>query len=258
MKVSFKSFKQVVNAITKSEPAKQAATAITRNTSPSLAAEAPKVRFKKYPATDVFEHSQTSVKTPKAGKKVSESIIKVDGKNITRPLKEGEKIKMTLDFTDATGKTKQANVIFSFIKHTGQEQVIVKIPDKKATIYAQINPKYANIKNGKDYVFIENMYSESFKGGGTLLHQAIAKRSKDLGYKGRVMLDAAWNSHLFHYKSGFRPANKSQLEELEELAQRAAEKGKRIRTDYLGSMTLFLTPRKAAKLMATKKTIMSS
>ncbi len=55
-------------------------------------------------------------------------------------------------------------------------------------------------------------YMESYKSGaGTQLHKIIAQRSLDLGYNGRVGLDADFNAHCFHYKCGFRPYDGEEL-----------------------------------------------
>lgn len=98
---------------------------------------------------------------------------------------------------------------------------------------AAIMKRNGYFSNGGIYID----YMESYKpGAGTQLHKIIAQRSIDLGYGGRVGLDADFNAHCFHYKCGFRPyssmkighINQAEADRLANILKEAEKAGKRV------------------------------
>ena len=98
-------------------------------------------------------------------------------------------------------------------------------------------------------IYIDLM--ESFQpGGGTIFHKAIAQRSIDIGFNGRVALDAAWSSHPFHLKSGFVPLFEDKKPIADSIYKKLADaKGQRIDTNWVGAMDMILTPEMAQILL---------
>jgi len=87
----------------------------------------------------------------------------------------------------------------------------------------------------------------AYHGIGTKLHQIAIERSNELGFGGRVELDAAWNSHGFHYNTGFRPMGKSFIGnaqetalEIESILAAAKENNHMPDTKGLGGIEMYL------------------
>ncbi|MBO6087737.1 hypothetical protein J6P92_05250 [bacterium] len=105
-------------------------------------------------------------------------------------------------------------------------------------------------------------YMESYKpGAGTQIHKIIAQRSLDLGYSGRIGLDADFNAHCFHYKCGFRPYNSMELGHIDQkksvrlanLLEEAEKVGKRVESPMEirgGRYTMMLPEENLEKLFA--------
>ncbi|MBI3623183.1 hypothetical protein HY212_03855 [Candidatus Pacearchaeota archaeon] len=82
---------------------------------------------------------------------------------------------------------------------------------------------------------------KSFSSGtGNAMHEFAVVLSNKLGYKGRVILEAARSSHLFHYLFGFRSISQKDNEDIkqalqlaEQRVQDAAKRGeKKSKKDY--------------------------
>lgn len=90
------------------------------------------------------------------------------------------------------------------------------------------------------------------RGTGNAMHEFAVVLSNDLGYKGRVILEAARSSHIFHYSFGFRSVSENKNEDIkqalqiaEQRVQDAAKRGKRISkkdydSTYLGIIHMYL------------------
>jgi hypothetical protein len=92
-------------------------------------------------------------------------------------------------------------------------------------------------------VYINEMYSTSkqkYSGVGTALFQIAIEHAYRLGCEGRLELDAAWNSHGFHYKQGMRCSySKNDQKIVEELTDaKAAERESN--TKELGSISMYM------------------
>lgn len=107
----------------------------------------------------------------------------------------------------------------------------------------------------KGSVYIENMKSYA-PGAGTKLHQAAVLRSQELGNDGRVALGAIWNSHGFHYKSGFRPINTKKISASEktslilEAFEQAKITGMPVNTRHVDATGMVLPEENIAALLA--------
>ena len=217
-------------------------------------------------------YSVSHVFTPKKASTIGDIFVpavqgvKQSASKIATPLKSGEAFDMPIKYKDKlTGQLSE--VIAKFSSAKSGERVSIQIPGKTGLVYADIKPDYLNclfsteygigkdlIDRGGNCIWIEYMRSD-IAGGGTLLHKAIAKRSMDLGYNGRVALDAAWCSHPFHYKCGFRPLcadpkiYRYNEEILNHIIAEAEKTGQRITDKDFGIMSLFLSEQKAQELI---------
>ena len=171
-----------------------------------------------------------------------------------------DKLVRKLTFVTKSGETKEA--IIKFVKQGANERVSVSLGDNVVAT-GEITPHYLSqladtgsfycekIKEFGDCVYIKMMRSYE-QGGGTLFHKAIAERSRELGLKGKVALDAAWTSHPFHLKSGFVPLvddahSKFVIKTIEQDLAEAG--GKRIDSTWIGGWNMILTPENAKKLL---------
>lgn len=85
--------------------------------------------------------------------------------------------------------------------------------------------KHGEEKN-KSKILIPLMKSnakENYRGIGTALFQVAIEHGYRLGCEGRTVLDAAWNSHGFHYKQGMRSWPEMNQKIVEELEKAKAE-----------------------------------
>ena len=205
---------------------------------------------------DEFLHSEIIT----IGNRVKESVIKkvkkINIADISKPLNFGEQIKMEIACKDIkTGKPKMAKAVFFYDNYNNYEKVIVTIPGHRGYAYAHL--RLEDTRDWGKHIFIEYMNSKTLKGGGTLLHQAIAQRSIQTKYDGCVALEAAPGTYIFHYKSGFRPKNvinpKIMIDDLEWLADLFYNPNtNKIYRDGKENMPLFLSPIKARKLLTKK------
>jgi hypothetical protein len=73
----------------------------------------------------------------------------------------------------------------------------------------------ARIVIGPDHVFLDkinNFSRDKIKGIGTILLQWVIETSIHQNLNGRVKLQASLNSHIFHYKMGFRPETYAEIQ----------------------------------------------
>jgi hypothetical protein len=95
-------------------------------------------------------------------------------------------------------------------------------------------------------VYVDQLYSTSqglYTGVGKSLHQVAVERSIQEGLGGRVQLDAAFNSHGFHYKTGFRAVDEGLNTQLATLLAEAKAQGIQPNTKNLGGsglLTMYL------------------
>lgn len=161
-----------------------------------------------------------------------------------------------------TGKTQDA--VLRFDKTEFGERITLEVDGKPcgytkiavvepgSEVY-QFNPAKNYVNDGA--VCVELMESH-IPGGGTRLHQAAVLRSQELGYGGRVVLDAAWNSHGFHYKSGFRPVSTGNMSAAEysslilQAIEQAKATGTAVNTTDLGGVWMTLPEENIAALLA--------
>ena len=166
--------------------------------------------------------------------------------------KKGTQLVKTKVFDKVTGEIKDA--VFKIKKIGLMEQIFLKVDGK---YYGDIELKYITpdlakkdtVLQMRDYakdgaVNIKWMESKC-PGAGTMLHQAAVLRSQELGYSGRVTLEAKYNSHCFHYKSGFRPVGDDadrQTAKILEAIKESKITGKRADTSHLGMISMALHP----------------
>ena len=159
----------------------------------------------------------------------------------------------------ATGQTKEATLVYKKQEFTEKIELYIDGECRGYTTIKNIKPgdEVYQFSPAADYmkdgaVYVDLMES-SYSGAGTKLHQAAVLRSQELGYGGRVALDAAWNSHSFHYSSGFRPTGKNALQNAEAIANAiAAAKGTGVRanTTDLGGVIMTLPEENIAMILA--------
>ena len=157
-----------------------------------------------------------------------------------------------------TGMIKEA--IVSFIKSDNNtEDIIISVDDEcvaSGTICKDILMTCDELNNNKIkckpnclYIRIMHSYKERM---GTVFHKAVAQRSKDHGFDGRVMLISAWASAPFHYSCGYRElgynGTTKDIPEVENLIKKSKESGKRIEGNC-GCYELYLTKEKAQELL---------
>ena len=95
-----------------------------------------------------------------------------------------------------------------------------------------------------------------YSGLGTTLVKMAVKRSIEKGLEGRIRLEAAWNSHGFHHKNGFKVSEDSTIvsaekieREIEELIEKADRGGKIPDTRNIGSINMYLPKEKIKSLL---------
>ena len=91
---------------------------------------------------------------------------------------------------------------------------------------------------------IRSPENDKFQGVGTTLHQLVVERSRELGLEGRVTLDAAKSSHVFHAKTDFQveePTKREKIDKkLAEEIQASANEKRQLNTRDLGSVIMYL------------------
>lgn len=104
------------------------------------------------------------------------------------------------------------------------------------TRYGKNNEKYL------DRVYIDMMENTSgYKGVGNRLHQLAVERSMELGFSGRVQIEASWNSHGFHYKNGFRALNDDTNSNIQAILEKSLKTGIEPDTTGLGCVQMYLS-----------------
>jgi len=179
---------------------------------------------------------------------------------------QSEKITKIIKFRDKeSGEIKDAVVTFSKLDW-GKELVTVEC-NGKLMASGKITPDYLSqfdkdfldmgigqigaIKKLGNCTYIDLMESRR-RGGGTIFHKAVVERSKELGFEGRVALEAAWASPPFHYTCGFRDLNDdgttSRIKEIEKIIEEYKKTRQRIKQQFR-SYNMFLTEEMANKLL---------
>lgn len=139
--------------------------------------------------------------------------------------------------------------------YVGEEQ-IGYIDLKVLTPEQMIKDKY---QPGRDYalngcICIDIMMAQrndKYRDIGTKLHQIAVERSLEQGYEGRVLIEACFSSHGFHYKSGFRPLSRECNEDgmdcaaqIETVLSNAKQQGIKPDTSHLGCIVMGLPEEK--------------
>lgn len=110
----------------------------------------------------------------------------------------------------------------------------------------QYHVKNENYKETISKAFIQDMIAwqnKSYKGIGTALMQIAIEKSFKYGFEGRLMLDAARNSHGFHYLMGLRtfPLYFSERDEIiKDELEKAKKENREPITSILGSFYMYL------------------
>lgn len=98
-----------------------------------------------------------------------------------------------------------------------------------------------------------------YSGLGITLVKMALKRSIEKGFEGRIKLEAAWGSHCYHYKNGFRVSDDQpkilDKEKIESEIEKAIEKFEISReipdTKHIGSILMYL-PKKNIQTLLNK------
>ncbi len=138
----------------------------------------------------------------------------------------------------------------------------IKIGTKKLG-YIKTNPKTTpspgmpkSYNNGFLYVdLLKNCEKEKYGQIGTQLIKNAVRKSDELGFDGRIALEAALSSHVFYYKLGFRPfGNSIEVKYNTAEIKRAIEEEKRTgeiqNTNYLGFVPMYLPDEKIEKFLS--------
>jgi hypothetical protein len=167
--------------------------------------------------------------------------------------------KTNTSIKDKEGKPVEAIISRVFLEH-GKEKYIVyinnhvvgkmivyKLSDQYGTLEFTCPAKYLNSDTPTDNLFIDQIENFSDrKGVGSTLVQLAYERSKELGLDGKVSLDAAWKSHGFYWKQGFKPfqdeRGKQKEEQIEHVLAKAKAENKEPDTSSLGSFIMYLSP----------------
>ncbi len=90
------------------------------------------------------------------------------------------------------------------------------------------------------HIYIETVKNtSSVKHVGTALEEYAFRLSIQAGFHGRVELSAAWNSHCFHYKNGFRSHSEEQNAKIQEALVSAEQEKQRVDTTSLDGFTMY-------------------
>lgn len=119
--------------------------------------------------------------------------------------------------------------------------------------YGQLNDSFnphiyygsVRLEEGKNLskICINDMRSiqkDKYQGVGTALYQVAIEHGRKHGCEGRLILDAAWNSHGFHYKLGSRSPYTEQNEKIAEELEKAKAEEREPNTKELGSVWMYM------------------
>ncbi|MCD7879387.1 MAG: hypothetical protein LUG16_05590 [Candidatus Gastranaerophilales bacterium] len=138
--------------------------------------------------TDKFELSNKEEKEIKFPEKV---FIKT---------KSGEDVEANVKTENINNNIERLSLLDSDGKTLGYS-IIETIPPKSIT-----KNKNKYLDNGAIFVTELKSYdNDKYSGIGTQLQKLAVLRSREAGFGGRTVLLAAYNSHGFHFKMGFRP-----------------------------------------------------
>jgi hypothetical protein len=87
---------------------------------------------------------------------------------------------------------------------------------------------------------MRSLYKDKYQGVGTVLYQVAIEHGRKFGCEGRLILEAAWNSHGFHYKLGSRSRYPKQNEKIAEELDKAKAEGREPNTKELGSIWMYM------------------
>ncbi len=147
---------------------------------------------------------------------------------------------------------KKPNTYF-FVDEIGEKLGFIELSACETIMHHEISYPLCIGKRKKNPGAIHIAEMKSFcSGTGNAMHEFAVVLSNKLDYKGRVILEAARSSHIFHYLFGFRSVSqrnnediKQALEFAEQRVQDAAKRGKIISkkdydSTYLGMINMHL------------------
>ena len=190
------------------------------------------------------------------------SLIYNIGSEIDDLIIRTEKIvaKTNTSVKDREGNAVEAVISRVFLEH-GKEQYTVRVDNRatgRMTVYKLSDQyekldrfvypaTYLNSNTPTDNLFIHHIENFSdYTGVGSTLVQLAYERSEELGLDGKVSLDAAWKSHGFYWKQGFKPFQNEQGKQKEEqikyVLAKAKEENRKPDTSGLGSFIMYLSP----------------